>query len=118
MITIDVKSALIYLLLIALIVLVVYLVIMAGHLVKTIKKTNQILDDASVISGAAAEKTVQISEIVDEVQSAVADLAQAVKGEQKLVAALSNIVKAVGNLAALVGKQEGEGNSVRGKHKK
>lgn len=106
MITINVKSALICLLFIALIVLVGYMIVIANNLVKTIKETNKILADAAVISSIAADKTVQVSEIVDDVQSTVTDLAQAVKGEQKLVAAVSNIVKAVGNLAAIVGKEE------------
>lgn len=116
-ITIDVKAALICLLLIALIVFVVYLIILAKNLVKTINQTNKILEDSSVISGVAAEKTVQIGEIVDDVKSVVVDLAQAVKGEQKPIAALSNIVKAVGNLAAIFQQKDCEAESAKSKKK-
>ena len=61
MITINVKSALICVLFIAVIVLVIYLIIIAKNLVKTIKETNKILTDAAVISKIAAEKTVPVS---------------------------------------------------------
>ena len=47
MITINVKSALIYLLFIALIILVIYLTLLAKNLIKTIKETNKILADTS-----------------------------------------------------------------------
>ncbi|MGN0658858.1 MAG: hypothetical protein ACI4LA_04560 [Emergencia sp.] len=103
-VTIDVKSALIFLLLAALIVLVVYLIIIARNLVKTIKETNKILEDASVISGVAAEKSVQIDGIVSDVQSAVSDLSQAVKGQQNMMGAAANLVKALGSLVAIFKK--------------
>ena len=76
---------------IAVIVLVIYLIIIAKNLVKTIKETNKILTDA-VISKIAAEKTVQVESIVDDVQAAVSDLSKAVRG-QNLVSTLSILLR-------------------------
>ena len=96
MVTIDIKATLVYLLFAALIVLVIYLIIIAKNLVKTIKETNKILRDASVISGIAADKAEQL---------------------QNLVGAVSNIVKAFGSLAAIFRKEDGEENSNNKKSK-
>ena len=90
MVTIDVKATLICLLLAALVILVVYLIIMAKNLLKTVKETNQILADTAVISGIAAEKAVQIDGMITDVQSAVSDLSEAVRGQQNLVAAAAS----------------------------
>ena len=97
MITINVKSALICVLFIAVIVLVIYLIIIAKNLV-----------DAAVISKIAAEKTVQVESIVDDVQAAVSDLSKAVRGEQNLVSTLSNIIKALGPMIAFLRKDDDE----------
>ena len=117
MVTIDIKATLVYLLFAALIVLVIYLIIIAKNLVKTIKETNKILRDASVISGIAADKAEQLDVMVGDVQSAVADISKAVKGQQNLVGAVSNIVKAFGSLAAIFRKEDGEENSNNKKSK-
>ncbi|MGC2874173.1 hypothetical protein ACPW7J_13225 [Ihubacter sp. rT4E-8] len=104
MVTIDVKATLICLLLAALVILVVYLIIMAKNLLKTVKETNQILADTAVISGIAAEKAVQIDGMITDVQSAVSDLSEAVRGQQNLVAAAASLVKSLGTLAAVFRK--------------
>lgn len=117
MITIDVKSALIYLLFIALIILVVYLTLLTKNLIKTIKETNKILADTSVISGIAADKATQVDAIVDDVQSAVSDLSQAVKGQQNFVGALSNIVKALGSLVAIFKRDADDGETAKKRRK-
>ena len=117
MITINVKSALIYLLFIALIILVIYLTLLAKNLIKTIKETNKILADTSVISGIAADKATQVDAIVDDVQSAVSDLSQAVKGQQNFVGALSNIVKAIGSLVAIFKKDAHDGETAQKRKK-
>ncbi len=108
MITIDVKYTLFCLFFAALIVLVVYLVILAKNLVKTVKETNKILKDASVISGIAADKAVELDGVIDDVQLAVADISQAVKGQQNLIGAVTNLVKACGSLAAIFHKDAGK----------
>ena len=101
MITIDVKTALLYLLLVAAIVLVGYLIVVVKNLVTTLKEVNKILEDVSVVSGVAADKAVQLDSVVGDVQSAVADLSNAMRGEQSTIGAVSNFAKSVGSLAAI-----------------
>ena len=114
MITIDVKTALLYLLLVAAIVLVGYLIVVVKNLVTTIKEVNKILADASVVSGVAAEKAVQLDEVVGEVQAAVADVSKAVKGEQSTIGAVSNFAKATSSLVSVFRS----GNAKKQKKKK
>lgn len=110
MVTIDVRTTLIWLLLAALVILVVYLIVAVKNLVTTIKKTNKILEDVAVISEVAAKKAVEVDEIVGDVQGVVSDLAKAVQGTST-IGAVTNVVKAAGSVASTV-KQNKEKNKV------
>ncbi|MDD7718931.1 MAG: hypothetical protein PUJ11_05475 [Eubacteriaceae bacterium] len=110
MVTIDVRTTLIWLLLAALVILVVYLIVAVKNLVTTIKKTNKILEDAAVISEVAAKKAVEVDEIVGDVHGVVSDLAKAVQGTST-IGAVTNVVKAAGSVASTV-KQNKEKNKV------
>ena len=110
MVTIDVRTTLIWLLLAARVMLVVYLIVAVKNLVTTIKKTNKILEDAAVISEVAAKKAVEVDEIVGDVHGVVSDLAKAVQGTST-IGAVTNVVKAAGSVASTV-KQNKEKNKV------
>ena len=110
MVTIDVRTTLIWLLLAARVMLVVYLIVAVKNLVTTIKKTNKILEDAAVISEVAAKKAVEVDEIVGDVHGVVSDLAKAVQGTST-IGAVTNAVKAAGSVASTV-KQNKEKNKV------
>ena len=62
MVTIDVRTTLIWLLLAALVILVVYLIVAVKNLVTTIKKTNKILEDAEKRITILLEKDGEIEE--------------------------------------------------------
>ena len=101
MITIDIKTALIYLLLVAAVVLVCYLVVIAKNLVTTIKNLNRILEDASVVSGVAAEKSLEVNDMIGNVQMAIADVSNAVKGDASTFGAVANVAKTAASLKHL-----------------
>lgn len=101
MVTIDVRTALIWLLLAALIVFVIYLTVAVKNLVTTIKKTNKILEDAAVVSEVAAKKAVEVDSIISDVQGAVSSISDAVQGTST-IGAVANIVKAAGSVASTV----------------
>ncbi len=101
MITIDVKTALIYLLLAAAVVLVCYLIVVVKNLVTTIKNVNRILEDASVVSGVAAEKSLELNDMLSNVQAAVADVSSAVKGDSSTFGAVANVAKTAASLKNL-----------------
>ena len=106
MVTLDVKLALVSILLVALIVLVVYLVIIAKNAVQTVKSLNKVLADAEKISEIAADRTVQLDGVADEVQEAVTDVARAVKGKQGTIEILTNLFKSFSSIASAVNKKE------------
>ena len=115
MITIDVKSFLVYLLLIALIVFVIYLTVMAKNLVQTVKSLNVVLKDTEEITKIASERVVQLDGVADEVQDAVSEVAKSVKGRQNIIEALTNVVKTFGSVASVVNKKTEEPKMTRRK---
>ena len=102
MITIDIKTALIYLLLIAAVVLVCYFIVAVKHLITTIKHLNKVLEDTAVITSVAADRSVEVNGMIDDLQSAVTDVAQAVRGEVGVIGSVANITKAAVSIKELL----------------
>lgn len=102
--TLTVKDLLISLIFIGLIVFLCYLIVLVRNLIKTIKSTNKILDDACVVSEIAAKKATELDGVIDDVSSTVSELSDLIKGNQSIVAALSNIVNAVGSMTTIFRK--------------
>ena len=100
-IDIDIKTALVYLLLVAAVVLVCFLIVAAKNLVTTIKNLNKILEDASVVSGVAAEKSLEVNDMIGNIQAAVADVSSAVIGESSAFGAVANVAKTAASLKNL-----------------
>ena len=95
MVTIDLKSFLVGLLLIALTVLVVYLVIMVQNLTTTLKKVNVILDDTQVVTAIVNEKAKETKPVVD-------DLSSALVGFATNIASLSNLAKSLSSMVSII----------------
>lgn len=106
MITIDVKALLICMVLAAALVLLIYLIVLIKNLVSTVKKTNQVLDDTAVVTGVVAEKAKAADGLTDDLIEALRSFSKAVKGDENLIAALSNIAKTVGMIASFVKKSD------------
>jgi len=102
MITIDVKYTLICLVLIALFVLLIYLAVLAKNLITTVKNTNKVIEDASVVSGIASDKATELDDIVGDLTGAVNDVTKAMKGNQSLIGALTNMAKAIASTVSYV----------------
>lgn len=90
MITIDIKSGLIYLLFIALIVLAVFLVVMTAKLIKTLNKADAVLDDLQRISSVAANKTELINSKVDNGVESIARLVKNVRTGEGIASRIVN----------------------------
>ena len=106
MITIDIKTLLIYLVLAAALVLVIYLIVLVKNLIATVKSTNRVLEDTAVVSGIVAEKAKAADGLADDVIEALGSFAKAVKGEENIIAALSNIAKTVGMAMSFARKKD------------
>ena len=97
-VTVDIRQLIIMLLLVALIVLVIYLVVLTAKAIQTLKKTNQVLDDAKRISTVAAEKTEAMGAAADEAEDALKSIADAVRANSSLIDKASNIGMGISSL--------------------
>ncbi len=105
-ITITLKGVLLTVLGIAGIVLLIYLIVLAANLIKTLKKTNEILDDAKVISGTAADKVQKLDVMVDSLSESAGTVADALKGNQSIIAAATHVINAATGFVNILKKKE------------
>ena len=105
-VTFDLKTLFIILALIALIVLIVYAIFLIRKLMDTLKRTDQILDDVQVLSTIAAERGQDVDRIITSVSGTVADVSDAVKGNQKTITAVASIVNSAASLKGMMSKDK------------
>ncbi len=101
-ITLDMKTLGMALIIIGLLVLIVFCIVFVKNLIITIQHTNQILKDAEKISAIAAERSEQVDGLVGDVAESVGQVTDAIKGNQSIPAALTSLVNAVTALKNLV----------------
>ena len=97
--TIDVKSALLCLLIIAGIVLAVYLIVAVYHLIKTLKQSQKVLDDFEVVAKIASERSQQLDKLIDQTSKKI-------KAGQNMFNSVPIIISAIFQIAKLVGQQQ------------
>lgn len=100
-ITFTLKGLGMFLLIAALIVLVVFLIVMVSNLTTTLKHTNRVMDDVEVVSAIAKKRAVDVDEIVDNVSGSVKGMAEAFKGQETALQALSAIAKAISSVIGI-----------------
>lgn len=71
MITLDVKTVLLGLLLVALIVLVIYIIVLAANALKALKRIVLILEDTQAVTAIVANRTDQLDEGIDSMMESV-----------------------------------------------
>ena len=101
-VTLDLKTLLIALVLIAVIILIIYLIVMIKKLYVTIEHANKVLEDAEVVSGIAAERSQDLDNIITNVSGTVSDLSDAVKGNESTVSAIASIAKSAASIKGLI----------------
>ena len=101
-VTIDLKTLLIALVLIALIILIIYAILMIRKLMVTLTHTNKILEDLEVVSEIASARSQDVDGIITNVSSTVADLSDAVKGNQGTMSAVASIVKSAASIKGMM----------------
>ena len=104
MVTLDVKYVLACLVFVALLILLIFLCIVAAKLITTVKNLNTILEDASVVSSAAADTAEQVDGIVSRV-GVTASRVKSFTDDSSVLGAVSNVARAVN---AVVGRGEKE----------
>lgn len=108
MITLDLKTLLISILLICIIVFVIYLTMVMKNLIVTLKNANKVLEDANVVSSIVADKASRSEVALDKVLDACDSFSNAVKNEEGLMAVFGSIAKAVSSVASLFKKDKEE----------
>jgi len=103
--TIQVKDALLFLIMGGAIVLIVYLIVLIKNVVVTVKHTNQIMADAEVITKIARERTEEVNGVLDDVVESVTGVATALKGKESIIRSLSSIASAITSLVNIFKKK-------------
>ena len=80
------------------IALVIFLIVLVANLIKSVKSTGQILEDAEVVSGIAAERAKDVDDLIDTVSESVGSIIGSVKDGQKKASTFSAIVTGALNL--------------------
>ena len=105
-VTLDLKLLLIALVLIALIVLIIYVIVLIKRLLGTLTHVDKILEDCEVVSGIASERSQDLDGIISNVSGTVADLSDAVKGNQSTVSAIASIAKSAASIKGMMSKDK------------
>jgi H+/gluconate symporter-like permease len=99
MLTIDVKTALISLLIIAVIVLVIFSIVAVYNLIKTLQQSQKVLSDFEVVAKVASERTAQLDKFIDAAQKKI-------KSGQNIFNSVPIIVAAVGQIAKVISQSQ------------
>ena len=101
-VTLDLKTLLIALVLIALIVLIIYLIFLVKKLMVTLEHTDKVLEDVEVVTAIAAERSQDVDSIITNGSGTVADLSDAVKGNESTVSAIASIAKSAASIKGIM----------------
>lgn len=108
MVTIDLKLLGWGLVVLCLVILLIFCIVLVKNLIVTVKHTNKVLEDTEVITGIAADRTKELNSAVGDMSKAISGFAEAVKGKQNIVGAVSALVKAFAALKNIASKQSDE----------
>lgn len=106
-VTIDLKSLLIALVLIALVVMIVYIIIVLRKLLVTLEETNRVLKDAGEISEIAARRSHDLDGIIGNVSSAATDLSGSMK-KASFISTVSSVAKSAASLKGMMSGDDAE----------
>lgn len=101
-ITLTLKDIIWFLIGIGAIVLIIYVAVLLKNLLQTVKKTNRILDDASVVTNITANRATEVNGAVSDLAGSLGAVANSFKGNQNFMAAFSNLINAIGSLKSLL----------------
>jgi ABC-type maltose transport system permease subunit len=96
MLTIDVKTLLLCLLLIAVIVLIIFAIVAVYNLIKTLKSSQKVLADFEVVSEVASKRTKQLDEAIEKSSKKIKNSGGVASG---ITSAIPIIISAVAAIA-------------------
>lgn len=117
MVTLNVKEALICLVLIALLILIFYLITLVRKLLITVSSTNKVLDDAKVVSAIASEKATEVDGIMGDISGAVSNITSEVKQRQGFIKTVTNVGKTAAQAVSYIKHNKEEGVYKKRRHR-
>lgn len=99
MLTMSYKDILIAVLLLLTIILVIYLIVLIKRMMPSVKKLQQITDEALEITKSAKESLTDVQKVVSEIKVTAKDANKSVRGVTRLLDSNKNTVSAVTHLA-------------------
>ncbi|MBQ5796711.1 MAG: hypothetical protein IIW15_01665 [Firmicutes bacterium] len=103
-ITISLGDALHYLICIAILIFLFYLISVVKNLIPSAKSLAVILKDMETVSATAAEGADSAKKVVKDVSAIASEMSGVVKGNQNSLKAATNLVNSVTNLTKLMKK--------------
>ena len=103
-ITINLGDALHYLICIAILIFLFYLIKVVRNRLPSLKSLAVILKDFETVSATAAEGADSAKKVVSDVSAIASEMSGVIKGNQSSVKAATNLVNSVTNLAKLMKK--------------
>ena len=103
-ITISLGDALHYLICIAILIFLFYLISVVKNLIPSAKSLAVILKDMETVSATAAEGADSAKKVVKDVSAIASEMSGVVKGNQNSLKAATNLVNSVTNLSKLMKK--------------
>ena len=90
-VSLNLTDALIIGLIVVTIILVIYLIVLAARLKETLRKVDDILDDANRISKIAAEKTEVIDGVIDNAADTMMGIVETVHENSSLIGKVASV---------------------------
>lgn len=104
-VTITLKSALLAIIAVLAIILLIYLILLVKKLIASLKQVDAILADTKAITEVASDRVQQVDGIVEGIGDTVGQVVDAIRGNQKSVAAVTHIIDASSSLINLFRKK-------------
>lgn len=101
-ITVSLIDALLIILIIFAIVLLYQLIVLIRNLLPSVKSMAKIMDDTSVITGAAKVGAEDVAGLVSELSGSISDVVGILHGNKSRLSAITNLTNTLTNLVALV----------------
>jgi hypothetical protein len=103
-VTVNLNELILFFVFAALFIFIIYLIVLIKNLTITLKKTNEIMEDAKVISSISAKKATEIDGVITDITGAVGTITNSIKGNESIVKTMTNIGKAIASLQGIINK--------------
>ncbi len=101
-VTLTLKGTIMVVLAVALLVLIIYLIVLAAKAITSLKKLDEVLDDAKRVTAVCAERVEKVDGVLDGVEESVTTVVDTLKGNQSVIAAATHVADATSSIVGFV----------------